>query len=59
MNVRYLPPEEVAAIFGITVKGLYNWRYRGVGPKATPIEGHLRYSEQEVKDYIKRQEAAS
>jgi predicted site-specific integrase-resolvase len=52
-------PEEVAGLFRVTVKTLYQWRYRGIGPKSIKIEGALRYSEAAIQDYLKRQEAAS
>ena len=40
---RLLTVEEVGEILAVPVRTLYTWRYRGEGPPALKIGGHLRY----------------
>lgn len=40
---RLLTPGEVAEFLALPVRTLYTWRYRGEGPPALKVGGHLRY----------------
>ena len=40
---RLLTLEEVSELLSVPVRTLYTWRYRGEGPPALKICGHLRY----------------
>jgi predicted DNA-binding transcriptional regulator AlpA len=44
-------PEEVATYYGVPVATLYQWRHRGIGPKASRIGRHLRYLWEDVEAY--------
>ncbi|MBO0652808.1 helix-turn-helix domain-containing protein [Streptomyces triculaminicus] len=40
---RYLTPEDVAAIFGVPLETVYQWRKKRTGPPAFRVGRHLRY----------------
>jgi predicted DNA-binding transcriptional regulator AlpA len=48
-----LSPESVAAFLSIPVKTLYQWRYKGVGPRGLRIGRHLRYLPADVEAWLK------
>jgi len=45
-------PEEVAEYLGVPVPTLYQWRHRGVGPRASKVGKHLRYRWADVEAYL-------
>ena len=49
---RLLWAQEVAAILGVPVKTLYQWRYKGVGPAGLRVGRHLRYRAADVEAWI-------
>lgn len=49
---RLLWAQEVAAILGVPVKTLYQWRYKGVGPAGVRVGRHLRYRAADVEAWI-------
>lgn len=51
---RLLMPEELARFLGVPVKTLYQWRYRGVGPRGVRVGRHVRYRRQDVDDWLER-----
>ncbi|WP_330338458.1 helix-turn-helix transcriptional regulator [Streptomyces sp. NBC_00557] len=50
-------PAEVAAYLGVPVKTLYQWKYRGIGPKVHKVGRHLRYRWSEVDAWVNAQSA--
>ena len=47
-----LTPEEVAEYLGIPLRSLYNWRYRGVGPRGYKVGKHVRYDAEDVRAWL-------
>lgn len=47
----WLKPEEAAAYLKLARKTLYNWRYRGIGPKTYKINGALRYRLKDLEEW--------
>ena len=56
---RLLWAREVAAILGVPVKTLYQWRYKGVGPIGVRVGRHLRYRAADVELWINGRVAES
>ena len=50
---RLLSPDDVAAFLGVPVTTLYQWRYKGVGPRGLRIGRHLRYRQDEVDAWLR------
>jgi excisionase family DNA binding protein len=48
-------PAEIAEYLGVPVKTLYQWKYRGTGPKVHKVGRHLRYRWREVDAWLDRQ----
>lgn len=48
-------PEQVSEYLGVPVATLYQWKLRGVGPKAAKIGRHLRYRWEDVDAHIDAQ----
>jgi excisionase family DNA binding protein len=49
---RLLSPEEVASFLGVPVKTLYQWRYKGIGPRGIRVGRHVRYRQHEVEAWV-------
>lgn len=49
---RLLSPQELAEYLGVPVATLYQWRYRGEGPRGFRVGKHLRYRWAEVEEWI-------
>jgi excisionase family DNA binding protein len=49
---RLLWADEVAALLGVPVKTLYQWRYKGVGPAGVRVGRHLRYRAADVEAWV-------
>ena len=47
--------QDVADYLGIPHKTLYNWRTRGIGPRARRVGRYLRYEEQDVRAWFTAQ----
>lgn len=47
-------PQEVADYLGVPVPTLYQWKYRGIGPKVHKVGNHLRYRWAEVDAWLDR-----
>lgn len=45
-------PEELAADLGIPVGTVYQWRYKGTGPRGYKIGRHVRYRRSDVGAWI-------
>jgi predicted DNA-binding transcriptional regulator AlpA len=44
--------QDVADYLGIPRKSLYNWRCRGIGPRARRVGRYLRYDDQDVRAWF-------
>jgi excisionase family DNA binding protein len=49
---RMATPAEVADYLRVPVKTLYQWRYRGSGPRAYRVGRHLRYRWEDVEAWL-------
>lgn len=47
--------QDVADYLGIPPRTLYNWRCRGIGPRARRIGRYLRYEEHDVRAWFSAQ----
>ena len=45
-------PTELAAILGVPLSTLYQWRYKGEGPPACKVGRHLRYRREAVERWL-------
>lgn len=52
MPQKLLTAQEVADTLSIDVRTLYNWRSKGIAPKAVKINGALRWKEATIDSYI-------
>jgi len=52
----YLNHNEASAILGISTHTLYQWRFRGFGPKYYKIGRKVGYLEQDIKDWVGAQQ---
>ena len=43
LPARYYSPEEVAALFGVPLETVYQWRRKRTGPPGFRVGRHLRY----------------
>lgn len=43
---------DVSAFLGVPVNTLYQWRYRGQGPRARKVGRHLRYDPADVRAWL-------
>ena len=54
---RLWTPEDVSAsLGGVPVTTLYQWRYKGIGPKSRRVGRHLRYKPEDVRAWVEKQE---
>lgn len=47
--------DEIAVYLGVPVKTLYQWKYRGIGPRVHKVGRHLRYRWREVDAWLDQQ----
>lgn len=47
-----MKPEEVAAMLGVPVGTLYQWRYRSEGPPSMKVGRHVRYRRRAVEAWL-------
>jgi len=47
--------KEVSAYLGVPLSTIYQWRYRGVGPRAVKVGRHLRYRWADVERWLDEQ----
>lgn len=52
LGKRLVSAEQVADYLGVPVKTLYQWRYKGVGPRALRVGRHLRYRPEDVEGWL-------
>lgn len=54
---RLWTPEDVSAYLGgVPVSTLYQWRYKGIGPKSRRVGRYLRYRPEDVRAWVENQE---
>lgn len=46
--------EQLAAYLGVPVATIYDWRTRGIGPRAYRVGRHLRFSVTDVAEWIEQ-----
>ena len=51
---RLFSPEEVASYLGVPVKTLFQWRYKGVGPRALRVGRYLRFRAADVEAWLEQ-----
>lgn len=56
---RLLSPKEAAHFIGVAVNTLANWRSIGRGPKFYKYCGHVRYSHNDISDWIDKNKFSS
>lgn len=49
--------KEAAAFLGVPVSTMYFWSYRGEGPRLYRVGRSLRYSPDDLRDWLDRQAA--
>ncbi|MFD7729226.1 helix-turn-helix domain-containing protein [Kitasatospora phosalacinea] len=52
---RYLSPEDIAALFGVPLETVYQWRRRRTGPPGFRVGKHLRYDPRAVAQWVSHQ----
>ncbi len=59
--VRYplLSVKEVAELLQVSVRTIYDWRYRGLGPPAIRVGRHVRYELNEIDRWLASQNESS
>ncbi|MFD0209718.1 helix-turn-helix transcriptional regulator [Streptomyces hirsutus] len=55
---RYLTPHDVAAVFGVPLETVYQWRKKRTGPPGFRIGKHLRYDPTDVHTYVTQRKDA-
>ncbi|MFF8174191.1 helix-turn-helix domain-containing protein [Streptomyces chartreusis] len=55
---RYLTPEDVAAMFGVPIETVYQWRRKRTGPPGFRIGKHVRYDPADVRAYVTQRKSA-
>jgi len=50
---------ELAELLQVSVKTVYDWRYRGLGPAAIKVGRHVRYEPDEIERWIALQRTYS
>lgn len=48
--------EELAELLQVSVKTIYQWRHRGVGPRVIKVGRLLRFDPTDVRDWLDRDE---
>jgi len=51
--------KDLAELLQVSVKTIYDWRYRGLGPTAIRIGRHVRYEPDEIERWIALQRTYS
>ncbi|MGW6917699.1 helix-turn-helix domain-containing protein [Kitasatospora sp. NPDC054939] len=52
MPARFLTPEDVAALFGVPLETVYQWRRKRTGPLGFRVGRHLRYHPEAVAQWV-------
>jgi excisionase family DNA binding protein len=51
--------KELAELLQVSVKTIYDWRYRGLGPTAIRVGRHVRYEPDEIERWLDLQRSNS
>jgi excisionase family DNA binding protein len=51
----FLSPQGLADYLGVPVGTVYQWRYRGVGPRGSSVGRHVRYRRRDVDAWLEQQ----
>ena len=51
----FLDIHELAEHLGVPVSTIYDWRTRGLGPRAHRFGKHLKFAESDVREWIQQQ----
>ncbi|MFF7020677.1 helix-turn-helix domain-containing protein [Streptomyces klenkii] len=54
---RYLTPEDIAALFGVPLETVYQWRRKRTGPPGFRVGKHLRYDPADVQRWTAERKA--
>jgi excisionase family DNA binding protein len=49
-----MTPQELAHALKVPVATVYQWRYRGLGPRGRRVGRHLRFAEADVKAWLEQ-----
>ncbi|MFE4514516.1 helix-turn-helix domain-containing protein [Kitasatospora sp. NPDC056783] len=52
LPARFLTPEDIAAMFGVPLETVYQWRRKRTGPPAFRVGRHLRYHPDAVAQWV-------
>ncbi|MEU6492651.1 helix-turn-helix domain-containing protein [Streptomyces sp. NPDC004096] len=55
---RYLTPEDIAALFGVPIETVYQWRRKRIGPPGFRVGKHLRFDPADVRRWTTERKAA-
>lgn len=50
-----MTPRELAAFLGVARHTVYQWRYRGEGPRGFKVGGAVRYRPEDVEEWLEEQ----
>lgn len=50
----YLTVKQLAAVLQVPVTTVYEWRYRGTGPRGLRVGRHVRFHRDEVRAWLER-----
>jgi len=51
--------KDLAELLQVSVKTIYDWRYRGLGPTAIRVGRHVRYEPDEIERWLEIQRMSS
>ncbi|MFF4821195.1 helix-turn-helix domain-containing protein [Kitasatospora sp. NPDC001309] len=52
LPARFLTPEDIAAVFGVPLETVYQWRRKRTGPPGFRVGRHLRYHPDAVAQWV-------
>jgi len=55
----WLSPEDLATEFDVPLSTVYQWNHKNRGPATTKIGRHLRYSREDVDEWLARKRRAN
>jgi excisionase family DNA binding protein len=54
VSTDWYSPEELADMLGVPVATVYQWRYKGIGPRGHRLGKHVRYSADDVAAWLEK-----
>ena len=55
MGIKLGAPEEVSEYLQVPLRTLYEWHYKGTGPRVLKVGKHLRYRWSDVERWLEEQ----